>query len=164
MKTSADRVVTGSESTGTGSRPGRIDSRAFARAKSELSGALDGDSLGRLVEAGAATDGPIRWTVRGSTGHDDLDRLREFLTVRLEFTPILPCARCLEPVCLAPIVAETRFRFAASEDQAAREDREAGDCDVIAHDPALDLCSLVEDEVLLSLPMFAAHDQCPDPL
>lgn len=156
--------MSATESTSAGTLPGRIDSRAFARSRRELSGSIDAERLGRLAEAGSATDGPIRWSATGSTGHDALDRLREFLTIRLAFTPILPCARCLEPVTLAPITAETRFRFAASEDQAAREDREAEDCDVIAHDPALDLAALIEDEVLLSLPMFASHDKCPDPL
>ena len=117
-----------------------------------------------MVEAGAATVDDVRWSAVGSIGRDAHDRLREFLTIRVEFTPILPCARCLAPVTLAPISAENRFRFAATEDQAAREDREATDCDVIAHDPALDLGALIEDEVLLSLPMLAAHDKCPDPL
>lgn len=147
-----------------GAPPGRIDSRAFARARQEVSGLVEGERMPRLMDAGATTDGPIEWSASGSTGRDSLDRHREFLTIRLRFTPVLPCARCLEPVTLAPITAENRFRFAASEDQAAREDRESADCDVIAHDPALDLAALVEDEVLLSLPMFAAHDKCPDPL
>ncbi len=144
--------------------PGPIDSVAFARGRRELWGRIESERLGRVVEAGAATVDDVRWSAVGSIGRDAHDRLREFLTIRVEFTPILPCARCLAPVTLAPISAENRFRFAATEDQAAREDREATDCDVIAHDPALDLGALIEDEVLLSLPMLAAHDKCPDPL
>jgi uncharacterized protein len=144
--------------------PGPIDSVAFARGRRELLGRIESDRLGRVVEAGAATADGVRWSAVGSTGRDAHDRLREFLTIRVDFTPILRCARCLEPMTLAPIAAESRFRFAATEDQAAREDREEADCDVIAHDPALDLGALIEDEVLLSLPMLAAHDQCPDPL
>ncbi len=147
-----------------GSLPGRIDSHAFARGRRALEGAVDGERLPRLLEAGAATEGPVRWWATGSTGRDALDRLRDYLTLRLEFTPVLPCARCLEPVRLAPVVAESRFRFAASEDQAALEDRTEVAVDVISHDTALDLGALIEDELLLSLPMFAAHDRCPDPL
>jgi len=104
------------------------------------------------------------WSATGSTGRDALGRLREFLEVGVAFTPVMPCARCLEPVTLAAIAAKTRFRFAASEEQAAREDRDEVDCDVIAHDRHLDLGVLVEDEVLLALPMLATHDHCPSQL
>lgn len=147
-----------------GRLPGRVDSVAFARGRQELSGEVDGDQLPRLAEAGATTDGPIAWAARGSTGRDELDRLREFLTIRVAFRPVIACARCLEPVTLEPVDVTNAFRFAASEEQAAREDRLAQDCDVIAHDARLDLGALIEDEVLLALPMLAAHEICPDQL
>ena len=147
-----------------GRLPGRVDSVAFCRGRKELEGAVDADALPRLAEAGATADGPIAWVVRGSTGRDELDRLRDYLTVRVTFRPVIPCARCLAPVVLPQIDVSNRFRFAASEEQAAREDREAQDCDVIAQDPRFDLDALIEDEVLLALPMLATHETCPDQL
>ena len=147
-----------------GRLPGRVDSVAFARGRQSLSGEIEGEHLPRLAEAGATTEGPIEWSATGSTGRDELDRLRDFLTTRVAFRPVIPCARCLEPVTLPRVEVTNRFRFAASEDQAAREDREAEDCDVIAQDPRLDLGALIEDEVLLALPMMATHDTCPDQL
>lgn len=147
-----------------GRLPGRVDSVAFARGRQELSGEVDGERLPRLAEAGATTEGPVDWSAQGSTGRDELDRLREFLTIRAAFRPVIPCARCLEPVTLERVDVTNRFRFAASEEQAAREDRVAQDCDVIAHDNQLDLGALIEDEVLLALPMFATHEICPDQL
>lgn len=147
-----------------GKLPGRVDSVAFARGRQALSGEVAGERLPRLAEAGATTDGVIEWSAQGSTGRDDFDRLRDFLTLRVAFRPVIPCARCLEPVTLAPVDVTSRFRFAASEEQAAREDREAQDCDVIAQDGQLDLGALIEDEVLLALPMFATHETCPDQL
>lgn len=147
-----------------GKLPGRIDSVHFARSRQHLEGEVAGDRLLRLAEAGATSEGPIRWAASGSTGRDELDRLRDFLTIAVAFRPVIPCARCLEPVVLAEVEVENRFRFAASEEQAAREDRAAQDCDVIAHDSKLDLGALIEDEVLLALPMLATHEKCPDPL
>ena len=147
-----------------GRLPGTVDSVAFCRGRKELEGTVDAEQLPRLAEAGATADGPIEWAVRGSTGRDELDRLREYLTVEVGFRPVIPCARCLGPVTLPRMDVANRFRFAASEEQAAREDREAQDCDVIAQDPRLDLNTLIEDEVLLALPMLATHEICPDQL
>jgi uncharacterized metal-binding protein YceD (DUF177 family) len=65
---------------------------------------------------------------------------------------------------LSRIVAERRFRLAASERQAEIEDRDAESVDVIAAVPRLDLAELVEDEALLSLPMAPAHERCPGSL
>jgi hypothetical protein len=54
-------------------------------------------------------------------------------------------------------------RFVAGEDAAAALDAESED-DVLALTPALDLRQLIEDELLLALPIVPRHDHCPEPL
>ena len=72
----------------------------------------------------------------------------------------MTCSKCLEPVQVPELVTDTRFRLAATENQAAQEDREADTEEVIAADPHLDLSALVEDEALLALPMAPSHPEC----
>ncbi len=71
----------------------------------------------------------------------------------------LTCHRCLEPVDEA-LAVDRWFRFVADEAQAAREDEEAEE-DVLVLDPAFDLQALVEDELLMALPLVPRHDICP---
>ena len=72
------------------------------------------------------------------------------------------CQRCLQPFAL-PLAVDRRFRFVAGEDQAAALDADSDD-DVLALEPRIDLRELVEDELLLALPLVPRHGVCPDPL
>jgi uncharacterized protein len=59
------------------------------------------------------------------------------------------------------LVADRSIRFVPGEDQAEALDAESED-DVLALTRALDLRTLVEDELLLALPIVPRHDVCPD--
>ncbi|MFG5406757.1 DUF177 domain-containing protein [Piscinibacter sakaiensis] len=75
----------------------------------------------------------------------------------------LTCQRCLQAVEVDLAVARA-FRFVADEDRAAAEDMDA-DEEVLATTRSLDLPALVEDELLLALPLVPRHDgACPQPL
>ncbi len=52
---------------------------------------------------------------------------------------------------------------AGGEEAAAALDAESDD-DVLALESSLDLHALVEDELLLALPLVPRHDECPEPL
>jgi uncharacterized protein len=141
--------------------PPRVDSVAFARKREAIQGRVELASLPRLLSAGVGSDGILEWAIEGSVGRDPLQRQREYLRVRTTFSPWMTCSRCLEPVRVPPLYTDSRFRFAASEQQAAAEDREAGEEEeVIAANAHLDLAALVEDEAILALPMAPAHPHC----
>ncbi len=70
------------------------------------------------------------------------------------------CQRCLEPMRIE-LRVDRRLRFVRSEEQAARLDAESDD-DVLALAPTLDLLELIEDELLLDLPLVPRHDRCVD--
>jgi len=169
-------------------RPPRIDSVVFARRKEVLRGSSPLSSMRRLLSAGVGAEGlagvdgltgadesagaeagandsagtgeMLNWEVEGFLGRDEMQRQREFLRVRTRFSPWMTCSRCLAPVQVLDLATDTCFRLAASEAQAAAEDREEESVEVIAADPNLDLAALVEDEAILALPMAPAHASC----
>ena len=55
------------------------------------------------------------------------------------------------------------FRFVRDEDQAAELDMDSED-DVLSLPRHLDLRELMEDELLLELPVVPRHEECPEPL
>ena len=75
---------------------------------------------------------------------------------------MLVCQRCLGPV-EAVLDADRSFLFVAGEDAAAALDADSED-DVLALTRSLDLRELVEDELLLALPLVPRHEECPEPL
>jgi uncharacterized protein len=80
----------------------------------------------------------------------------------LEADVVLPlaCQRCLSEVDV-PIHVDRHLIFAPDETQAAALDADADD-DVLALVPQIDLQKLVEDELILALPMIPRHVSCPE--
>ena len=74
----------------------------------------------------------------------------------------LECQRCLRPAAKTLAVGRS-LRFVADEAAAAELDAEMDD-DVLVLTRALNLQELVEDELLLALPIVPRHDVCPQPL
>ncbi|HRD84304.1 MAG TPA: DUF177 domain-containing protein [Rubrivivax sp.] len=74
----------------------------------------------------------------------------------------MQCQRCLGAVVVA-LSVDRDFRFVMGEDEAARQD-EQSDEDVLPLARELDLQALVEDELILALPLVPRHDRCPSPL
>ena len=73
---------------------------------------------------------------------------------------ILQCQRCLLPLDEA-VRVDRHFRFVADEDTAAALDDETED-EVLVLQKSLNLRDLVEDEMLLALPLVPRHDVCPE--
>jgi uncharacterized protein len=63
---------------------------------------------------------------------------------------------------VVPLSVDRRVFFVAGEDAAASLDAESED-DVLPLAP-LDVKALVEDELLLALPLVPRHEACPEPL
>lgn len=138
-----------------------LDIKAFAQSGGERQ---QEDRLAdhpRLLEeaSGRGADRPVRWRalgqMRGAAGV--VPHIWLHLMAEAELT--LTCQRCLEPVD-EPLAVDRWFRFVADEAQAAREDEDA-DEDVLVLDPAFDLQALVEDELLMALPLMPRHEHCP---
>jgi uncharacterized protein len=83
--------------------------------------------------------------------------------LRAQATATLRCQRCLAPMTL-PLELQRRYAFADSEDEAAEADADNDDEDVLALTRRLDLRELLEDELILALPLVPRHEVCPEPL
>ena len=70
----------------------------------------------------------------------------------------LTCQRCLKTMPVS-LNVDQRVRFVETEAQAEAEDEEAEE-DVLALTPEFDLLALVEDELILAVPLVALHGEC----
>lgn len=147
--------------------PHRLDVVALAAAAGELSGTWPLASLARLAEStlspaegGVAAD--VDWTVRGALLPLAGAGVRPSLRIDAAADVTLVCQRCLQSLEQS-LRAGRRIAFVDSEEQAAALDAEHDD-DVLALAPVLDLAPLIEDELLLALPLVPRHDVCSEPL
>lgn len=148
--------------------PRRLDVAAFAQAEGRLGGEWPLAAMTRLLQdtLPLSADGPattVTWSARGArkavTGGDPEIRL----LLRAHTALQMSCQRCLQPVTVE-LDVQPRLRFVRDEQQAERLDEDSDDEDVLALTATLDLQSLIEDELILALPLVPRHDRCPQPL
>ena len=147
--------------------PKRLDVVAFAAVGGELTGTIGAGAMPRLAAATLPPeDGSprpdVQWRATGERLPLDGAGVQPSLLVNAASDVTLECQRCLRPMRVA-LRAERRIFFVEGEDAAAALDGEAED-DVLALTPALDLPMLLEDELLLALPLVPRHEVCPEPL
>src|SRR4051812_30511078 len=143
--------------------PHRLDVRRFAEEGAELS--VD-DKLQRFRRLFAETEGAdaaareVHWGARGEM--QNARHVHPDIWVHLEADVSLPmvCQRCLNPVDV-PVAVSRSFRFVADEATAAKEDDESEE-DILALSRSFDLLELVEDELLMEVPVAPRHDVCPE--
>lgn len=121
-------------------------------------------SLGRLLEPGvsAGTDLPVEWSAAFAERQVHAGRPEKRLHLTISARVARECQRCLQPVLL-PLEVDREMLFVDDEATAAELDAEAEE-DVLVASAQFDLLALVEDELLLALPIVPRHDACPAPL
>lgn len=112
--------------------------------------------------AGAGEPPPVVWQARAWLQPVRAGVPERWLELHARATVVLECQRCLQPLPVA-LDARRRLRFVDTEEEAARLDEDSED-DVLALPRRLDLRELVEDELILALPIVPRHDTCPHPL
>lgn len=139
----------------------------MARDGQSLEGRWPATSLQRLVE-GAPAEAPavgwpeVQWAARAELRERRAAEPELWLHLNVQAQVSQSCQRCLQPVQL-PLHVDRWFRFVRDEELAASLDAESDD-DVLALGGRLDLLELVEDELLLELPLVPRHEECPQPL
>ncbi len=147
--------------------PLRLDVTALAEQGASLNGSWPLASLQRLAasahaEAPPKADDAVTWSVRGERRARVGAPAEVWLHLQAGACLELECQRCLGPVAAA-LEIDRALRFVPGEDQAAALDADSED-DVLALNRWLDLRELVEDELLLALPLVPRHEACPQPL
>lgn len=138
-----------------------IDSLEYARCCGSLSGRLQLGTLPRLSEALIDTSGSIGYEVTGETEGE-----RAFLELKLEGVLPLICQRCLAELDFP--LSEHRRMMLIEPGSSWPEDSQAGGledeaCEAIEASREMDLASLMEDEILLALPIAPRHECCKRP-
>jgi uncharacterized protein len=146
--------------------PLRLDVAAFAAEGARIEGQWEGDALPRLAASSSPPqDTPlsaIRWRAEGRRVAVTGSEPELWLHLSAQVPVWLTCQRCLRPFEV-PIEVDRSLRFVRGEAEAEALDAEL-DEDVLALPRSLDLRELVEDELLLALPLVPRHDACPAPL
>lgn len=132
-------------------QPAAIDGLAFARTAGVLKGRLGIESLPRLAQSGCS-DSVLDFVLTGAINQ----RGKPELGLVVHGSVRLQCQRCLGNLDF-PLQLEAQLELAASEAEilAAEDDLERA---VAGRD--MDVAVLVEDEVILALPMVPKHEQC----
>ena len=146
--------------------PLRLDVAAFAADGGTIEGDWPGPSLERLADLQVPPQdvgqADVHWRAQGERRTKAGSEAELWLTLSVQAPVWLTCQRCLQPMAV-DLALDRRLRFVHGESQAEALDAESDD-DVLALPRWLDLRELVEDELLLGLPLVPRHETCPQPL
>jgi uncharacterized protein len=132
-------------------QPAAIDGLAFARTAAVLKGRLGLESLPRLALSGCSGS-VLDFVLTGEIN----ERGKSGLRLTVDGSVRLQCQRCLGSLEF-PVQIEAQLEFASSEAEATAAD---DDIERVVASRELGVAVLVEDEVLLALPMAPRHEQC----
>jgi uncharacterized protein len=142
--------------------PRSLDVSAFAASGGRLEGRLPLGGLRRLLDgAEPAGDGEVAWHAVGSAQPVEGAGRCPGLVLGARAAVVVACQRCLQPLELG-LDVDRPIAFAPDEESAERLD-EANEIDVLAMPHRLDLLELLEDELVLAMPLVPRHEVCPDP-
>ena len=128
-----------------------IDSLDFARRGGELSGDVPVAELPRMTDLLADSEGKISYVLRGLTGKDGNPQLELILDGLCH----LRCQRCLNALSY-PVKLVSKLRL-VTEGEVESTDIEDDEVDNIPVEKHLDVLALLEEELLLSLPIAPKH-------
>lgn len=126
-----------------------IDSLDFAHRGEELRGEVPLAELPRLQDMLAAPEGKVSFVLRGLYAQDGKPQLE----LSLESLCVLRCQRCMDRLNY-PVKLVSKLKLVADEDESDVDDDEM---DSIPADKHLDVLLLIEEEMLLSLPIAPKH-------
>lgn len=132
--------------------PRHIDPRKFAQQGLDLSGFIAVSELTRLAEI--ALDSSDKVEVELEFGVDD-ERHR-VIVGRAHCALQVTCQRCLEPV---EVVLDAEINLAIVWDEERAKQLPKALDPLILPEGVADIYSIIEDELLLNLPMVSYHDE-----
>ncbi len=141
----------------------KLNMQTFAQEGVPLQEATPISDLPRLTAEAAelAPGASVGWTaqaeLRASPGHEDT----VWLHLHAHTVVPLTCQRCMSPVPIT-VAVDQHYRFVATEDIAMAEDDQSEE-DLLVMVPQFDLLEVLEDELLMALPLVPLHETCPVP-
>lgn len=135
-----------------------VDSLEFARNGDELHGRMPVANLSRLQDCLYSTEGEVEYSLSGRIGKEG----KPFLHCNVKGVLQLTCQRCLGALAF-PFDLSSDLELVADQGDIAELGEEHDAHDVIVAEPKLDVVALLEDEILLGLPISPRHaeGECP---
>lgn len=162
-------------------KPESLDVHAFAQACMPDGSSLQGqwsyaDLLSKAERLAREIYGPtaqnpsniaesevfVRWQAAGYLHEPVGTQPQVWLRLAVEAGLPFQCQRCLQPM-IESLSFERDYRFVADERTAEQEDDESEE-DLLVISKRFDLTELIEDELLMSLPLVPKHETCPVPV
>ena len=143
----------------------RLDVRAFAQAAGHLQGQAPLSDFKRLAADALVVEGEppqVRWEAEGELVTQTGGNGHVWLHVTAEVELPMTCQRCLTAARI-PLFVDRSFRFVPDEATAELEDDDSEE-DVLALSREFDLLELIEDELLMEVPVVPRHETCPVPV
>lgn len=141
--------------------PQKLDIKHAGQLSMQLAGHDSLVNYERLMQEtrGLGADYALNWSARFEAQADQAGQPQVWLHLHVAVSLPLTCQRCLGGVDV-PVQVDRSFRFVETEAQAELEDDESSE-DVLVSSREFDLRGLIEDEVLMDLPVVPRHDDCP---
>lgn len=136
-----------------GPLPNRVDPRKLAEREVRISGEADLDTMPNLTQALVDKEGVVNVDLLFSVDEQGVRTITGEASGHVNMT----CQRCLETVEVA-VEAEFNLGVVASEEAAVQLPRSYDP--LIVEGEEIELPSVVEEELILSLPHDAYHDDC----
>jgi len=139
-----------------------LDTTAFAKANAVIEGQDPLSAFERLAqEAQAPVEGmSVSWYAEGEHVPETAGPGHLWLHVEADAQVPMICQRCLGVAHIA-LQVDRSFRFVKDEATAEAMDDEAEE-DLLAASKEFNVRALIEDELLMELPLVPMHDACPE--
>lgn len=139
----------------------RLNMLAFAQEGVALVDTTALQKLERLAHEAQALqpDMAVQWEARAELRPQPGAEDQVWLHLAARTAVPLTCQRCMGVVA-EDVAVDQWYRFVATEDIAMAEDDQSEE-DLLVMEPQFDLLALLEDELLMALPLVPMHAECP---
>jgi uncharacterized protein len=146
-----------------------LDIYEFAKSGRQAAGALRVSQMPRML-AEVPADVPDRdtvftWQAEGSTQpelqDDGTEAPQPYMRLAVHGSVWLMCQRCLTPYS-QHLDVDATYRIVATEEEADEFPLDDDEIEVIVGSRQFNLVDLIEEELLLSLPLVPKHNVCPE--
>ena len=139
----------------------RLNVQAFAQDGLPLAESTLLQNMERLAleTRGLQPDSTANWEAVAELRAGSGEQEDVWMHLRAAAVVPLTCQRCMGTV-QTPLAVDQWYRFVATEEIAMAEDDESEE-DLLVLEPQFDLLAVLEDELLMALPLVPMHEHCP---
>ena len=133
----------------------KIDALEFARDHRSLDESMSLTDFQRLADVLLENEGVLRVKLEGMRDEEGVS----WLSLAVEGSLVLTCQRCLGRLQL-PLKLDNRLQLVTNQDDWSDVDLENDAFDILLAESPVSVQDLVEDEVILALPVSPMHENC----